>query len=84
MLSHADALKSDSQGVQVALCDGTSLHHTHGADIFVAQVDPRCDDACREDPFGDVEGDVGLDFSRPAIEGEEIDGGEGIDSIDGN
>jgi hypothetical protein len=52
--------------------------------VLEGQVDERGNDTGREDPFGDVEGYDGLDLAGPAIEGEEVDGGEDIDGVDGD
>lgn len=53
------------------------------AEVFEGQIDPGCNDTCREKPFGDLKGDDGFDLSGPTIECEEIDGSENIDSVDG-
>lgn len=52
--------------------------------MFESKIDPRSDDACGEDPFGDIEGNVWLDLSRPFIEGQKIDGRESINGVDGS
>ena len=52
--------------------------------VFKGKVDERCNDACRKYPFGDVEGDDGLDLAGPAIEGKQVDSSEDIDSINGD
>lgn len=84
MLPHANALEPDSQRVEVTFGDRTTLHDAHGSNVFIPQVDPRGDDACGKDPFGGVEGDEGFDFSGPSIESEEVHGGKGINSVDGD
>lgn len=84
LLSHANALQSNSQTIQITLCNGTALHDSRCTHIFVAKIDPRRNDRAREDPFRDIERDIRLYLSRPSIESEEVDGRESIDAIDGN
>jgi len=62
-LSKSDTLDSDSQRIQITLCDGTPLHDTHRSEMFISQIDPRCNNTRREDPFRYGKGDFGLDFS---------------------
>jgi hypothetical protein len=51
--------------------------------MFESKIDPRSDNASREDPFGNIKRNVGLNLSRPFIKGQEIDCSEGIDGVDG-
>lgn len=50
-LSKPDTLDPDSQRIQETLCDGTPLHDTHRSEMFKGQIDPRCNNTRREDPF---------------------------------
>ena len=83
-LSRPDRLPARGQAVHVALGHVSAAHDAHGADALVCEVDKRGNDADGKDPFGHVEGDGGLNLGRPRVEGEEVDGGEAVDGVDGN
>lgn len=82
-IGQADTFEADGQIVEKAFRNGTSPHHAQGSKLFKAQVDPRCNDTSGKDPLGDIQRDDGLDLTGPFVKGEQIDGGKGIDGIDG-
>jgi hypothetical protein len=49
--------------------------------MFICDIYPRENDASREDPFPDVEINLGLNLSGPFIKCEEVDGCKGIDTV---
>jgi hypothetical protein len=51
--------------------------------MFIAQIDPRCNDTRREDPFRDLERYFRFYFPGPSVEVQEIDGCESIDGVNG-
>src|SRR6266536_4639590 len=66
--SHSNTLQPNSQRIQIALRNRTSLHHPNRSFIFEAKIDPRSYDTRREDPFRDVKRDFGLDCAGPLVE----------------
>lgn len=50
--------------------------------MLVANIDPRSNDAAREDPFLYIEVDGWLDRRRPFVERKEIDRGKCINAVD--
>lgn len=52
--------------------------------MLVPQVDEGEDDANGKYPFRDVKWDGRLNFGRPFIESQQLNGSKGIDSVDGD
>lgn len=80
----SDRLPTDGQRIHVAFGNIVALHDASGTNGLVSEVDERQDDANGKDPFGDVERNGGLDGGGPAVKGDELDGGEAVDRVDGN
>lgn len=76
-------LPAHSKTVQIDLGNVASLDLSSSADPFEAEIDKGQDDAAREDPSGNVDGNGRVDFGRPSVEDEKLDGSEGVDSVDG-
>lgn len=81
--SKANRLPAHSKTVQIDVGNVASLNRSSSADPLEAEIDKGQDDTAREDPSRDVNGNSWLDFGRPSVEDEELDGSEGIDSVDG-
>lgn len=83
-LAHANTLLTNCDVVEITLGNVAPLHHAQSPELFKSEVDKGRDDADGENPFRDLEVDLGFDFGGPPIEDEEVDGGEGVDAVDGN
>lgn len=83
-LAGSDALQSHRQAVQVGLGHAAPPHDLMRAYVLEGEVDEGQDDAGGEDPFGDVDRDGGGDLGRPLVEDQQVDGGKGIDAVDGS
>lgn len=79
----AHTLPDGSKRLEVALSDAAGADDTERPDPSVGEKDIGDDDADGEDPLGYVEADLGTHLARPLVEGEEIDGSEGIGGVDG-
>lgn len=79
-----NTLKPNGQTIQERLSNATSPDDDLRSKVLVSDIDERENDTDGEDPFGDVKGDGWLDFRGPLIENEQVDGREGINSVDGN
>ena len=84
MAAQPHALEAHSQVVKVGLGNIAALHDTHSPKVLKSQVDERGDDADGEDPFRDIEANGGGNLRRPAVKGQELNGCEGIDTVDGD
>ena len=82
LLGPSYTLQSNRQRIQETLTDSSSLHDTHRPNVFISNIDPRQDNTSREDPFSDIEVNLGLNLARPFIERQQIDGGKGVDTVD--
>lgn len=84
LICHAHTLPDDSERLKVALGDATRPNGTQSPDPSVEEEDVGHNDGDGEDPFDDVEADNRLDLTGPLIKGKEVDGREGIGSVDGD
>lgn len=82
--AYPDTLQANRQVVEKRFRHTSSPNDHVCSKVFVCQVDEGEDDTDREDPFGDIERNRRLDFRGPCVEGEQLDGSEGIDSVDSN
>lgn len=79
----SQTLEDGGQRFKIALGDAARAYDAECANPSVGQEDVGDDDADGENPLCDVEIDFGFDLARPFVEGEEIDGGKGVGSVDG-
>jgi hypothetical protein len=84
VLSQSNTLEDGSQGLEVAFRDAARANNAPCSDPSVDQEDVRKDDADGKDPLGHVMADLRLDLAGPLVEGEEVDGREGVGGVDGN
>lgn len=82
LLAHANTLDAHGQRVEVALRDATGSDSSYRLQPSQDQQHERDDDADGEDPTGNLERNGGFDLAGPAREGQQIDGGEGVDGVD--
>lgn len=82
LLAHANTLDAHGQRVEVALRDATGPDSSYRLRPSQDQQHERDDDADGEDPTGNSERNGGFDLAGPAREGQQIDGGEGVDGVD--
>lgn len=82
--AHTETLEADGNIVEITLGNVSSLHNAHGSELFKGKVDKRGNNAGGEDPFRDLKVNGGLDRGGPSVKGEEVDGREGIDTVDGD
>jgi hypothetical protein len=81
-LGQTHTLPDGSQWLEVALCHTARAHDTDGSDSSIDKKDVGDDDGDGEDPLGDLKGHLWLDLTGPFVEGEQVDGGEGIGCVD--
>lgn len=81
--SDSHTLQDGGKRFEIAFGDAAGAHDPQGHDPAIEEKDIRNDDSDGEDPFGNLEGNLGLDLTRPLVEGEEIDGSESIGGVDG-
>ena len=82
-LCDAHTLQDSSQGLEVALGHTAHAHDAQSADPSIYKEDIGDYDGDGEDPLCDFKGNDGLDLARPLVKGQEVDGSEGIGSVDG-
>lgn len=66
---------------EVAFRHTAGPEDTQGAEPAVQEKDIGYDDGDGKDPFGYLKRDLGLDLTRPVIEGEQVHCGEGIGGV---
>jgi hypothetical protein len=81
-LGDAHTLQYSCQGLEVAFRDTSGPHDAQSPDPSVCEKDVGDDDGNGEDPFGNVKGHGRFDLAGPFVKSKEVDGGEGIGSID--
>ena len=82
-LGQPHALPDGRERLKVAFSDAAGSYDANCPDPAVYQEDIGDDDADGEDPLGHVKADLGPHLARPLVEGEEINGGEGVGGVDG-
>lgn len=83
-LANADRLPTDSQRIHIRLGNVVSLHDTGSADGLVTKVDKGQNDADGKDPFGNIKRNGWSDGRGPFVKGNQLDGGEAVNRVDGN
>lgn len=83
LLGQTHTLPDGSQRLEIAFSDATRADHANGAEPAIGKKDIGDDDADGEDPFSHLEADLGLHLAGPLVEGEQVDGSEGVGSVDG-
>lgn len=79
----SETLDTNGKRVQVASCDTARAHRTNRKHPSVNQESEGHENTDGENPTRDSERDGGLHATAPAREGEQVDSGKGIGSIDG-
>lgn len=74
-------LPDSSHWLEVAFCHAARAHDPESPHTSVAQENIRDDDSDGEDPLGNLERYLGLYLAGPLIEGEKVDGSEGIGGV---
>jgi len=82
-LGDAHTLHDGGKWFEVAFCHAARLDNPQGTKPAVEQKHVGDNDGDGEDPFGNLEWDLGLDLARPIVEGEQVHCGEGVGGIDG-
>jgi hypothetical protein len=82
-LGDAHTLEYGSQWLEVAFRDTSCPHDTQSSDPSVGEKDIGDDNGDGEDPFGNVKRHGRLDLARPFVKSKEVDGGEGVGSVNG-
>lgn len=76
-------LPDSSHWLKIALCHTTGAHDPERSQESIGQEDVGDNDGNGKDPLGNLERYLRLYLTGPFIEGEEVDGGEGIGGVDG-
>lgn len=84
LAAQTNTLDTDGQIVQIRFGNTSPPDDHLRSNMLVGNVHGREYNTDGEDPFGNVEGDGGLDFRGPFVEDQEIDGGKSINGVDGN
>jgi hypothetical protein len=79
----SETLDANGKRVQIASCDTARAHRTNSKHPSVNQEREGHENTDGENPTRDSERNSGLHATAPAREGEQIDSGKGIGSIDG-
>lgn len=79
--AETNALQPHCQIVEKALSHTAPSHDALSTNMLVCKVDEGEDDADGEDPFRDIERDWRLNFGRPLVEDQQIDGCECVDAV---
>jgi hypothetical protein len=82
--SEAERLPSNGQTVEVAFRNVAPLHDAGSTNSLVNQVDNGENNAHGEDPLRDVDGDGWIDLRCPSVKGEQVDGRENVDGVEGD
>ena len=80
--SQSHTLQYSCQRLEITFGNTACPHDAQSHDPSVEKENVGDDDSDCENPFGNLEGNLGLDLTRPFIEGEKVDGGESIGGVD--
>jgi hypothetical protein len=79
---HTHTLDAKSNRIQITRCDSAGFYNANCAKQPIDEQDEGEYDAAGENPFRNMEGDLWFNLACPAGEGEKIDCGECVDSVD--
>lgn len=81
MFAKSNTLYTNSKRIQISLSDASRAHDTNGFNPTINEQQKRGDDGTGEYPPRYIDGNFRLDLTRPLVEGEKIDGSEGVDGV---